>query len=212
MASISGDDNANVIVGTVYNDIIRGRGGNDTIYSGAGDDFILAGIDNDAVYGGYGVDWLDGEDGNDNLFGGEGDDQLYGGDDSDFLDGGAGNDTLIGETGPDTLKGGTGNDYFRFDYIIESTMQDYDLIMDFTQGQDQIFLIFCDADVNTPSKQQFTFIDEATYTGTAGELRYYYSATDNKTYVEADVYGNSTSDFKLALVGNYDLTAADFYI
>ncbi len=73
MATINGDQNANIIVGTDVGDLIYGKAGDDVI-SGAGG--------NDSVYGDAGNDVLDGGTGNDILSGGAGNDTYlfgYGG-------------------------------------------------------------------------------------------------------------------------------------
>ena len=54
---------------------------------------------------------------------------------NDILNGGAGNDQLIGGSGVDRVRGGTGRDTFR---IQRGT--GYDIIEDFTNGQDRIQL------------------------------------------------------------------------
>lgn len=72
MATITGDDDANFLIGSTDADVIYGLGGNDTlsdIYTG---DKIVAA---------------------DSLYGGDGDDLIYGGAPG-FLDGGDGNDTV----------------------------------------------------------------------------------------------------------------------
>jgi hypothetical protein len=54
---------------------------------------------------------------------------------NDALTGGAGNDTLIGGTGKDTLTGGTGTDKFVFTSLADSLLAGYDVISDYTIGE-----------------------------------------------------------------------------
>ncbi len=125
--------------GTIFSDVIDGRGGNDVILGEAGNDFLLGGAGNDILNGGAGSD---------NLSGGAGADQLIGGNDAGIdyaryddanhgnltirLDGGAnagaaavgdtydgieglvgglGNDVVVGNASANYLFGGGGNDF-----------------------------------------------------------------------------------------------------
>lgn len=82
-----------VIVGTRFNDSIRGDAQGNTLR------------------GGLGADWIYGRDGGDNLQGEDGDDTLFGNAANDQLFGGEGNDTLNGGAGGDVLNGGNGFDF-----------------------------------------------------------------------------------------------------
>lgn len=101
MATITGTDASDFLVGTADADIVNGGLGNDTIRGLGG---------NDTLNGAEGNDDLDGGDGNDYLIGGAGDDTLQGGMNADTLEGGAGNDVLRGGKGFDSIDGGDGND------------------------------------------------------------------------------------------------------
>lgn len=109
MATIVGDDNANLLQGGSGNDSITGLGGNDELIGYGG---------NDTLDGGTGDDVLRGRDGSDSLLGGDGNDTLWaeggglsdGFGDRNHLNGGAGNDILYSGNGRDTLVGGTGDD------------------------------------------------------------------------------------------------------
>ena len=92
MATINGNDNGNIIVGTNAGDVINANGGSDI------------------VLGGNGNDTIDGGSGNDLLSGGNGNDTIIGGSGTDILSGDNGNDTLDGGSGSDLLSGGSGND------------------------------------------------------------------------------------------------------
>ena len=114
----NGDDD---LLGTILDDIIKGRGGNDTLTGLDGNDYIRGDDGNDEIFGGNGEDQLFGNNGDDIINGDDGDDFLDGGDGEDSLEGGNGNDTLQGGSntrdpitreyiGGDTLVGGSGDD------------------------------------------------------------------------------------------------------
>ena len=66
------DDTANIVVGSIQDELINLLGGDDVAYAGAGDDIIVAGAGADTVYGGTGNDVVEGDGGSDSLDGGEG--------------------------------------------------------------------------------------------------------------------------------------------
>ncbi len=79
------------LIGTAFDDSLRGDAGDNWIYGGNGNDFI---------YGRDGADTLLGEAGNDTIYGGAGNDAIYGG---------LGNDTLV-------FAAGDGKDIF-YDFV-----------------------------------------------------------------------------------------------
>jgi hypothetical protein len=129
MATLTGIDLAETIIGTSLDDLILGQGGNDTLIGGkgddvirggngrdriggwGGDDLIFGGNGRDYIYGNQGNDTIRGENGRDGLFGNTGDDDLHGGGGRDRLWGGDGNDMLSGGSGGDWLWGEAGDDY-----------------------------------------------------------------------------------------------------
>lgn len=129
-------------------DRILGGKGDDVIRGGRGDDYLHGFKGNDFLYGGRGNDRLFGEGGSDVLYGGAGGDFLSGGKNYDYLSGGNGHDSLIGGLGTDTLIGGEGNDSFLIGgkELIGDTEDegDLDFVLDFTQGEDHIF-VFADS-------------------------------------------------------------------
>jgi Ca2+-binding RTX toxin-like protein len=155
---------------------------------------------NDTLWGDDGINVLQGNDGNDNLKGFGGADTIYGGDHNDELWGMDGNDTLRGQNGHDTLYGGAGLDHlyggsgadvFRWDATNETgvTAGTADVIHDFNRLEsDEFNLMEIDADVYAAGDQAFTFIGNAAFSGTPGELRYYHSG--GNTYIEMQT-GNS---------------------
>ena len=89
--TLTGADDADIIIGLEGNDTISGRAGNDILY------------------GGEGSDSLSGDEGDDILKGGSGNDSLFGGGGNNIIDGGSGNDVLAGDAGDDTFVFGKGS-------------------------------------------------------------------------------------------------------
>ena len=90
---------------------------------------------NDTLTGSSGNNSLDGGAGNDSLNGGAGVDTIYGGAGNDTLLGYSGNDTLIGGAGKDSLTGGSGTDKFTYTALSQSLLANYDVITDYTSGE-----------------------------------------------------------------------------
>ena len=104
------------------------------MYGNEGDDWLFAGMGNDTFYGEAGNDQAIANGGNDQLFGDLGNDDLNGGLGDDQLFGGEGDDLLTGGSGSDSFTGDSGSD--RFMLAMEGT----DIITDFTDGQDLLYL------------------------------------------------------------------------
>ena len=99
MATITGDNSGNVLVGTNAGDVINANGGNDLVLGGNGNDTIDGGSGNDLLSGGNGNDTIDGGSGTDLVSGGNGNDLLIyrvaeNATSYDIYDGGNGKDTL----------------------------------------------------------------------------------------------------------------------
>ena len=135
--TLTGDGNANLLLGLAGNDTLIGGAGSDTLEGAAGDDSIDGGAGTDrATYvnagsavtvslatagaqntGGAGTDTLanieqlEGSAFNDSLTGSANADLLLGLADNDTLIGSAGNDTLEGGAGDDSIDGGDGVDF-----------------------------------------------------------------------------------------------------
>ena len=153
----AGDD---TLFGNNLNDTMSGGAGNDALQGSAGNDNLSGGAGADALQGGLNNDTLSGGLGADTLFGGWGDDQLNGVeddaridgiqdiDDADFLNGGGGDDQIIAGQN-DIVTTGTGNDTVVLgDWITEGhTAQ----IMDFNCDEDNILLVWDDADGEEPT-------------------------------------------------------------
>ncbi len=105
-------------------------------------------------------------------------------DGDDILVGTDGDDTLDGGLGADTLTGAAGGDLFRFSDKTHSVDTGFDVITDFTAGEDLI-------DVSTLGYTGFG-------TGNSGTLRISYSAGADLTHIRDD-----ESPFEFALSGNH---------
>ncbi len=158
-----------------------------------GDVTLNGGDGDDILWSNSGDDILNGGDGNDNLQAGTGNDILNGDAGDDILKGYDGDETLTGGTGKDTLTGGFGFDSFNFTALNESTINQSDLITDFTQGEDSINF----------SNLGFTAIQLGEGSGTI--LGYTYDQENDITTIE-----DSNSDFAVQLTGKIDLVNTDF--
>lgn len=78
---------------------------------------------------------------NDTLTGSGSADSLIGGGGNDVLAGNQEEDILEGDGGRDTLTGGDSADTFRYLHVSDSTSTHFDIITDFTHGQDKIQII-----------------------------------------------------------------------
>jgi Ca2+-binding RTX toxin-like protein len=165
------------------------------------DNAITGNASANSLYGADGNDTLKGGAGNDKLVGGTGNDKLYGGDHVDLL---------AGSEGKDILTGGVGADTFDYNSLADSGLSGAtrDVIADFTQGSDKIDLATIDANSVAAGNQAFSFIGASAFSGVAGQLR----ADSGATYVtvSADVNGDGTADFAIAITGVLTLTAFDF--
>lgn len=196
----------NAIAGGSGGDRLSGLGGGDWISGGSGNDVLLGGAGYDALYGGAGDDSLIDGTGNDLLRGGAGFDVLRGGAGDDDLSGDWGRDILVGGAGADLMTGGTGNDVFRFMSIEEiGRGSAADTITDFGPG-DRIDLRAIDADELTPGFQVFEFIDDARFSGTPGELRFWGGR------LMGDTDGDLLIDFGLLLPATDQVTASDLLL
>jgi len=151
---------------------------------------------NDLIFGSEGDDTLAGDAGADGLGGNAG---------NDLLQGGGGADVLNGGLGADTLVGGPGSDIFLYLLANESRGANADRIADFAAG-DIVNLSFLDADPVSAGDQSFTFIGNAAFTRTPGELRYAGGR------LSADLDGNGAAELVVWLDGAPPLQASDLVL
>lgn len=222
-----GDDR---LTGSRFADTIIGGSGNDTVRAAAGNDAVSGGSGNDVLRGNGGADEVNGDDGDDIIFGGTGDDTLNGGDgrdtingegQNDMLDGGAGIDRLFGGLGDDIIIGGAdrdvlfgdaGADTFVFDeaHFAGLAANSADRITDFKDFQgDLIDLSLVDA-ITGGNDDAFAFINEAEFSGTAGELRWEQDGANTMIYMDVD--GDAQADFAIRLDGTLNLAEANFIL
>lgn len=221
---IGGDGNDRHFAGT-GNDLLAGGLGDDRYYLEEGTERIIEnaneGIDRVYVAGNYALQvdleqlFLQGFSnfnaaGNaaDNyLRGNPGNNRLDGGDGNDILAGQEGSDRLIGGLGADDLRGATGVDVFVFLSVAETPAgAGRDIIRDFTPGEDILNLGLVDANSLVAGDQQFTYIGDAAFSGTPGELRY------TGGVVRGDVNGDAVEDLQINLLNNAALTQDDLVL
>ena len=149
---------------------------------------------------------------NDLLAAGQQNDSLVGNARDDTLYGLAGNDWLLGGAGADTLRGGTGKDLFVYQSVTESTASSTDHIVDFEDTTDHIDLSAIDANTAVDGNQAFSFIGEAEFSNSAGELRTYQSGAD--WFVEGDVDGDGNADLvvQVTVFNGHVMAASDFVL
>lgn len=136
------------------------------------------------------------------FIGSDGDDSYVGTKFADRIDGGA---------GFDTLSGGKGRDVFVFELGDSAETKDgADMILDFNGKRDLIDLSGIDANENKDGDQAFRFIENADFTGKAGQLRFERSGGD--THVLIDTDGDATADMVISLDGKFKLFADDFIL
>ncbi len=151
------------------------------------------------------------------VIGSDFDDQISGSAAAETVVGGLGNDVLNGRGGKDVLIGGDGADEFKFDLGASGTTRaSRDVIMDFEQGDDQIWLNI-DANTAITGSQAFAYdgiefgaFDRVAGSFQAGQLRFV--TEGGNTILRGDTNGDGRADFSIELRGTFALTADDFLI
>lgn len=138
---------------------------------------------------------------------------LSGGGGHDALGSGAGDDVLLGGSGKDTMTGGLGADRFDFNAVTDSgaTRLTWDIIKDFTSGEDLIDLSTIDANPLVDGNQAFTYVGPETWgaDGT-GKLRYEVLAGGVVLYGSTDE--DLDAEFSIFLAGLDTLEAGDLIL
>lgn len=186
-------------------------------YAGtSGEDNLSGSYGNDTIYGLGGNDIITGLGGRDKLYGGSRNDRLFGGEGNDKLYGGRGSDLLVGGVGADVLNGGADKDRDTFDFnaASESTPKVRDKIYNFTSGIDRIDLAGIDARAGTSANEAFSFRGT-----TAAAYSVWYVKADadrdgarDDLLLRADVNGNTTADFEVAILNTTSIAAWDLIL
>jgi len=204
------------LIGNAAGNVLDGGAGADSLSGGAGDDVYVVDNSRDVVKEllAQGTDWVWSSTATyvlasnvENLLltgtaniagtGSSTDNVLLGNSGNNLLNGGSGNDLLDGDLGVDKLTGGKGADVFRFeqgDAGVGSGLRD--VITDFKGNDgDRIDLSLIDANAFVDGLQAFSYIGGASFSGTAGELRF------SAKVLAADVTGDGLADFEIELAG-----------
>lgn len=206
---LTGDGLGNYILGFEGDDLIVGGAGNDTIRGGTGADTMDGGVGDDLLQyidaGGAvsvdlnadvsGVQSASGAgatgdviSGFEHVHGGAHDDLLVGNGVRNTLYGNGGRDTLNGGDGKDVLRGGADEDSFVFDSVVNAG--NFDRIIDFTPGEDEIVLdsaVFAGLSAGTLAATQF--VANATGLAETAEHRVIYDTGTGWLYFDADGTG-----------------------
>ncbi|MGK9170557.1 M10 family metallopeptidase C-terminal domain-containing protein [Inquilinus limosus] len=148
---------------------------------------------NDILVGDDGPNLIETTFGDDLLSGRGGDDEFRS---YDEIEPGSGNDTFVGGLGADRIHTANGVDTIRIDRLVESQPGREDVVMDFSV-RDILDVSRIDADQTAPGNQAFTFIGDAAFSGTAGELRY--QRQGDGLLVSADADGDGQADMAVVL-------------
>jgi hypothetical protein len=133
--------------------------------------------------------------------------RLTGGTNNDEIYGRAGNDIIIGNSGTDKLTGGSEQDVFVFSAVTDTAVgKKRDVISDFVAADDTIDFRTIDANPLTAADDAFTYIGLQSFSGTAGELRFF------KGLVSGDVNGDRAADFQIELTNVQSLSVDDFIL
>ncbi|WP_166037437.1 M10 family metallopeptidase C-terminal domain-containing protein [Sphingosinicella sp. YJ22] len=129
---------------------------------------------------------------------------------SDNIKGLDGNDVLDGGAGLDLLTGGAGADTFRYASTSDSVLGAADRIQDFLSGVDKIDLSAIDAVAGTTVNDAFSFIGNAAFSGTAGQLRYEVVGGIGNLY--GDTNGDGLADLHIVVTNGAPIVTSDFML
>lgn len=153
------------------------------------------------------------------IFSGAGNDTIIGGSGNDTIYGGAGDDRIYGGPGADMLFdsfNSLGSDTFVYTNVTDSSSASPDHIGSFMDG-DKIDLSAIDAIAGTLANDAFTYIGQAGFTHTAGELRLDFFPVSVTNIISGDIDGDGMADFAIIVngqnsFGNHVVTASDFLL
>ncbi len=177
LGDAQGDTILNIenLVGSNYNDRLRGSGADNVINGGSGAD---------------------------NLRGFNGDDRLFGGDGADTVFGDSGDDVLVGGAGADVLVGGNGRDRFIFSDGDTGRGSNADTIFDFNRTEDLVDLSAIDAIDATAEDDAFTLLElGAEFSGAGGEARWVVQGDD--VFLQLEMTGDTTPDAAIIFKGGF---------
>lgn len=201
------------LTGSTFDDLLAGNAGDNVIDGGLGFDTISYASSSGGVSvslalttaqntGGAGTDTV------------RGIEKLIGSSFNDQLIGSSRAESLVGGDGADRLSGGRGADLFQFVSVSDfGTGGARDLITDFSRSEgDRIDLSGIDTSGILGGDQSFQFIDNAMFSGIAGELRYQLNA--DVFSVSGDLDGDRMPDFAFDVTGAglTNLQATDFVL
>jgi Ca2+-binding RTX toxin-like protein len=183
------------LLGSAHNDALRGDNNANVLSGHLGNDSLQGFGGNDVLLGGDGVDSLQGLDGDDTLYGGDGQDTILGGMNRDVLHGGNSADTFIWGSTDET----------------GSTAATADMVLDFAFAEsDRISVSLVDADVLAAGNQAFTFIGEAAFSGTPGEINYVHANGD--TFIQLQTGTSPDIEGVIRLAGTVTPEASWFVL
>jgi Ca2+-binding RTX toxin-like protein len=220
------------IIGSAWDDVLRGSNSNDTLRGGNGNDLLEGRGGADVLVGGEGIDTAtyassdrgvhinlynrtqqgghaagDSLQDVENIIGSRFSDSFTGNGAANHIDGGAGDDWINGNWGFDTLTGGQGRDRFLFDTVGNANG---DRVTDFNRAEDRLDFSSIDANTQASGNQAFTWIGSSAFSRSAGQMRTY--VENGNTYVAGDVNGDGIPDFSVVLTGSMTLTSGHIYL
>ena len=130
---------------------------------------------------------------------------LAGGTGADHVFGHGDQDRIIGGGGRDSLFGGKGADFFVYQSVSDSLADSGDVIADFEDGLDKF-----DLHALGTASAPLSFLGSQAFNGAAGSIHAVQSGAS--TFIEADLNGDKSADFRIELLGVHRLSASNFLL